>query len=68
VSFGGEDEETLVSDHAVKLSERIALKTGLKQVIVSLNINVEAVQMMGVDVKMGMMMEKRVCDVIKQKM
>ena len=54
-NFGTEDEDSLVSDKALKVSERISnhslslfyfslgMKTGLKQVFLSLNIPMEAV-------------------------
>jgi hypothetical protein len=42
-AYGGEDEETIVSDKASKLAERLCSRAGLKQVMLSLNIPVEAV-------------------------
>jgi hypothetical protein len=64
-AYGGEDEETIVSDKACKIAERLCQRAGLKQVMLSLNIPVEAVQMMSHDMKLGLMLEKGILDAIK---
>jgi hypothetical protein len=38
----------------------------LKQVLLGLSIGVEAVQLMACDAKLGLMLEKKLVDIIKQ--
>jgi hypothetical protein len=59
------EESSLVSDRAQLIAERVSQKSGMKQVFVSLNVPVEAVQLMGHDMKLGLMLEKKICDTIK---
>ena len=75
-AYGGEDEDSIVSDKALKVAERISkqlwfewnlgLKSGLKQVLLSLNIGIEAIQLMNHDMKLGLMLEKKIIDILKE--
>ncbi|TNV83476.1 hypothetical protein FGO68_gene7716 [Halteria grandinella] len=60
-----EDQENIVSDKAKQIAERLCVKSGLKQVMLSLNIAPEAVQLMGHDMKLGLMLEKKIMEVVK---
>ena len=75
-AYGGEDEDSIVSDKALKVAERISkqlwfewnlgLKSELKQVLLSLNIGIVAIQLMNHDMKLGLMLEKKIIDILKE--
>lgn len=75
--YGGEDEDSIVSDKALKVAERISklyrlsrwnlgYRSGLKQVLLSLNIGIDAIQLMNNEIKLGLMLEKKILDIIKE--
>jgi hypothetical protein len=60
-----EDQENVVSDKAKQIAERLTVKTGLKQILLSLNITADVVQLMEHDMKLGLTLEKKISDLVK---